>query len=374
MKYLIYDSELSGHHLEYLHHLYKGAIDRPKDLFIFSVPKSSFEKLKNEFDWPSQANISFKFIDDKELEPIHCGIPLLRFWREAKLCNRISKEVGASTIIVIYLSVTQPFLNWIVNRNTKIRGILYQIYLYTGHHGLRLLVDKFRFFIMSKSNSLERVLVLNDKYGAKMLRQIYRSEKFQFLPDPLLDIKKESLTYVKEKLSIPKNHIVFLHFGAMDYRKGTIEILKAISRLPDDFKGTFIFAGKVRQGIRNEFYDLYKYIVLNKNINVIVHDYFCQYNEIFSLLHSSDCVLMPYHNIGQSSGVLGYASFFNKPVIGPNKGLLGRLIRDNKLGYGLDEINPETLLNSILNFKPYLVSSDYARENSIDNFNSSILD
>ena len=41
---------------------------------------------------------------------------------------------------------------------------------------------------------------------------------------------------------------------------------------------------------------------------------------------------MPYHITNLSSGVIGYAALFGKPVIGPSKGLLGHLINKYQLG------------------------------------------
>ena len=54
--YLIHTPIISGHQLEYLHHLYLGALERPSDKFFFVVP-SRFTVDSAKLDWPEAVNI-----------------------------------------------------------------------------------------------------------------------------------------------------------------------------------------------------------------------------------------------------------------------------------------------------------------------------
>ena len=54
---LIFDVEISGHHLEYLYHIYSLAI-KSNDRFIFCLPHE-FEKVKEQFEWKQSDNIIF---------------------------------------------------------------------------------------------------------------------------------------------------------------------------------------------------------------------------------------------------------------------------------------------------------------------------
>lgn len=68
-----------------------------------------------------------------------------------------------------------------------------------------------------------------------------------------------------------------------------------------------------------------------------------------------------------SSGVLGYAALFNKPVIGPSDGLIGMLIKGNNLGITLESINTQSITNA---FKENITigSNNYINKNSINEF------
>ena len=50
---------------------------------------------------------------------------------------------------------------------------------------------------------------------------------------------------------------------------------------------------------------------------------------------------MPYKITKLSSGVLGYAAVFKKPVIGPSDGLIGNLIKRNGLGMCLPYVSKD---------------------------------
>lgn len=60
---LIFDYQLSGHHLEYIHHLYMAAIKEKNVNFVFSLP-NNFQEISNVLDWPSSPNVAFSFFNN----------------------------------------------------------------------------------------------------------------------------------------------------------------------------------------------------------------------------------------------------------------------------------------------------------------------
>ena len=58
MRILVFDSVLSGHHLEYIHHIYLGAIQRPEIEYVFAVPENEWFQVKDNQEWPIANNIS----------------------------------------------------------------------------------------------------------------------------------------------------------------------------------------------------------------------------------------------------------------------------------------------------------------------------
>lgn len=79
-------------------------------------------------------------------------------------------------------------------------------------------------------------------------------------------------------------------------------------------------------------------------------------------------MLTPYRNTSQSSGAIGYAAQYGKPVIGPLKGLLGYLIKHYRLGYQVDEVCANGIYTAISNFKRISVPDEYVKDNQLSDF------
>ena len=224
-----------------------------------------------------------------------------------------------------------------------------------------------RYSIFVNNKSVERILVLNDQYAVDQLNNIYSTDKFCFLPDPVPNIDMSKVKNIRCELGINPEDNVYLHFGGLDSRKGTLEILDAIALMSEEeLEGkVFVFAGRVYKSIHDDFYERYER--LKDKVKILVFDEFCDYVFLNNLCYSCDCILIPYKNPNQSSGVIGYASLFQKPVIGPSQGLLGRLIKEYKLGVTIDNIDKEMILESLK--KPLNTASiDYAHSRQILNF------
>ncbi len=66
---------------------------------------------------------------------------------------------------------------------------------------------------------------------------------------------------------------------------------------------------------------------------------------------------MPYSNTAQSSGIIGYCAQFKTPVVVPNHGLLGKLVRRYSLGYTVDLSSSKNVADFITQNKQYKDSS-----------------
>jgi glycosyltransferase involved in cell wall biosynthesis len=227
--------------------------------------------------------------------------------------------------------------------------------------------------VMARSRAIRRALVLNAPRAAEELNRLYRTRKFVALADPVPSVDKTKLRDLRTELGISADTQTFLHFGAMGERKGTLDILQAILLLPTSEHKTFIFAGRVGEEIKKEFYNL-----VGKcravGAKILVRDEFCSYELINSLCYTADCLLAPYHLTSLSSGVIGYASVIGTPVIGPADGLIGELIRDNNLGLTISEVTPEQIARAISDFTPTHASSAYAAANTIESFQKTFLE
>lgn len=81
---------------------------------------------------------------------------------------------------------------------------------------------------------------------------------------------------------------------------------------------------------------------------------------------------MPYHLTSLSSGVFGYAAVFNKPVIGPDNGLIGKLIQKYELG-----ITTQFPLKPEIYNKQIVYNSNgcfrYVTTNSLEKFSEGVM-
>ncbi|MBQ0126565.1 MAG: glycosyltransferase [Bacteroidales bacterium] len=369
MNILIFDWSVQGHHLEYLHHIYCEAVKHTKHHFYFYVP-AEFAEVKYKFIWEKAENIDIQYLKDKDLMKCKKKNLLVSAFFKSLIIRRIVLLHHIDRVWLIMFMHLMPFLPFMLPGNVLISGILYRIYFYEGSNikGARLLLEKLRYAFLAKEANVEAVYVLNDELAASKLNSIYSSSKFIQIPDPVPMIDDSRVRNIRQEIGVGESETMFLHFGGLDERKGTLEILKAIIDMPSDkLKGkVFVFAGKIKDSIHDDFYSLLQ--KAERKTRIIVYDEFCSYLFLINLCNSTDYILIPYKNTNQSSGVIGYASFFSKPVIGPSQGLLGRLIKSYNLGYAIDDLSSTGLARTMSTVKPILCSREYAITHSVEKF------
>ncbi|QBN19799.1 glycosyltransferase family protein [Flavobacterium nackdongense] len=373
-KTLFYIDCIDGHYLEYMHHLYMNCDNIKDENFVFMVPPA-FNTLSDKLQWPKFSNVEIKYISANDIKKINVnGIR-----KSFNLCNLLKKSIEeniVSDVFLISLMGFMPFLPFFVDKKVKVSGIIYLIYLYrwrSSNIKTRFL-DSIKYFIFSKSKIFSKIFLLNDVVAPVYLNKKFKTSVFRYLPDPFMHSPKNHYVDFRTKWGVSDEIVVCLHFGALTKRKGTIDILKAIINADKSSIGNccFVFAGKIFDDIQTSFYSLVG--EAQSKSQIIVFDEFCDYEFINSLCYSSDFILIPYKNPEQSSGVIGYAAQFKIPVIAPKNGLLGKLVRRNRLGFTFDDIDSSGLhyfFNNIENFK-MKVDSRYLVDKTIPAFNNLI--
>lgn len=345
MKKIIFEPTISGHVLEWIHHLYEYASSLD-DNFVFILP-SKFEIEKKHFFWKDAKNIEIKYLTENEEKKCTANGLLINAWNASWIIRKYVKTENASEVYLIFLMRLMPFLPFLLPRHTQTSGVLYRIYLYdNSKKRIRLSLEKIRYFIMAKSARVKNIYVLNDEKGAQEFNRTYGTDKFVPLVDPL-PVIKGPFHNLKAELNIPSKNTVFFQFGTIDERKNSLNILDSLFLLDEKTleSFTFIFSGRISPNIRLSFFQ--KIDLLKSKVQIIVFEGFLPYERINDLCYTSDCILTLYTNICQSSGTIGYAAFFKKYIIGPSKGLLGNLIKDFHLGITIDEITPETISTAL---------------------------
>jgi len=321
-KILIWDPTGSGHHTEYITLLYLMASKDKKNQYVFSIKKEVIEK--GGFLIVEDTNIKLDIIPDNVSSPQH---------RITSLIQSVKKHSPDRLFLIrIEEILSIRALLSLCMQNIEIQGIMYRIYLYEWkNERLKRKLKDFLYSLAYKMPMVKKVFVLNDMASAHRLNQVWYTNKYQYLTDPVTMEAIPNPQNIRVELNINDDTIIFLHCGSMSKRKGTIEILKALIKTDEDKnKRFYCFVGKVNDEIISEFN---KYIDLcREKHNIYVENDFVSYKRLCGFINSSNYILLPYKNTSQSSGVIAYASLYNKCVAVSKDGLLGRLVKRFNLG------------------------------------------
>ncbi len=333
-KILIYDLKTEGHHIEYLHHLYQGALES-KDKFVFAVGKD-FEKRSVDFQWDKSDNISFIYLENEEGE----GGILKKSWRMNRQLKKVVKEVKPDKIFLNTLMNFMPFLPYSVGES-KVSGIIYSIYLHdlATASFLNKLSNKLKYRLLSRKKSIENVFILNDNDSVLKLNEIWKTNKFKDLTDPYIPFKIEEIKDLRDELDVAEDKQIILHLGYLEERKGTLEVTDMIENTPDDEcrKYCIVFAGRIDNDIKEQFFNRIE--LLKDKIQIITKIEFLPYDYMGSLVYTADKVVLPYRIVNASSGIIGYCAQFKTPVYVPAKGLIGKLVEDYHIGRAVEKFN-----------------------------------
>ena len=355
--------ELTGHHIEYLYHLIRYRIEHPECPVFFLVTHPDFFNHLNGLEIPEDLHsrginiIHPSWQEIKELSKIPKASK--RAKTEICLLNRMVRDHSIQCCYIMHVNKYQFVLGrkiaW--QLPCPIRGILLNPFGASGNKE-PIWFAKLRKYLqllwMMRNKKLERIYILNDDVQADAMNRKYRNQNyFLSLPDPILNLPakmlKDENTLGKEK----PGKYRFLLFGALRTGKGIFMTIEALKLLPDNISGDIevFFAGQINEKDRGAFNAALSDIKqVKSDITIRYFDEFVPYNSLGSIFLNSDCVLVPYIGNQASSGLLGHAALYGKPVIGPDCGLVGRLIRSYDLGTVVANLDAAKLADAMTNY------------------------
>ena len=338
--------EFSGHALEYSQHVI-NYVSNQNDITLICVFSEEFKShIVNQ-----EHNIEIYYYDYCELNKNGYETYFKRSYVRNQILKKNILKYNCDSVYLISYDWYYPLLPFMTLKNVKYVGVYYYIYFYDWKKGIytrkvkKLIESALITCKMVKNNSIKCILFCNDSTSVSYANYFFNTNKFKMLPDPYMPIVVKNGN--NEDFDVKTSKSVFIHTGVLGKRKGTIDILKAIEILPDCYKkrAVFVFAGMVQENIRTDFE---QYIErLKYETNIIVYDKFCDYELLHTLYSKAACLLMPYRATSQSSGMFGYASQYNIPVIAPSTNLLGKLLRKYKMGYGVNPGDIEDISNAM---------------------------
>jgi len=364
--YLFYDFDVTGHHVEYVNHLPTVINqDNSSASFIFLLNEKFKEKL-NEIS----ENIRYIFFNtanfSKEKSLIH------RTRKELEFIQREAKENQVSDIFLFNIDPYQVALAWQKNRaDFKYHGILFSpptriqtpenVNIFTKWKQiLRKKRKEQQLKICVRNLNGGKIFVLNDEKVVSILNQKSNSKEspFRYLPDPILQTRGELKQDLRKKYGITADTTVLLAFGSIIPRKNLERCINALANLPKDKPFCLLIAGKGKPEYVTTLQGNYDNKRSRRHQLIIENDFLSE-SEIPDYFSAADVVLMPYINFYGSSGVLGHAMRFAKPVIAPEVGLIADLVRRYDLGLTVNPLSQDSIESALLKSKNLTIGKAY---------------
>ena len=363
MRILIFDPRIIGHHLEYLRYLVQYTIQKGHYQLYLAVHPRIEEHAPDLVDLAQQHTEQVVLLP---LTPEEYGATedptiiwrALAGWRAAA---QRAEAVEADHCVFMELNFFQPALGLPRARaaSFKVSGILFFPYCrIESQQGkwsdrFKSQMERFRKHLQLRwvlSNSqVENVFVLNDPTAAAELNDWHDTTRFKSLLDPVVNSVAAG-----EKVENQDEHFLptsgdrmhFLLFGSLREQKGVRQVLEAAAQLREEEAEhvSLHLLGKARADLRNDLPRLIRRLRSSQpDLYVQYEDRYLAYQELEAALNECDVVLAPYQRTEGSSGVIGHAAKHERPVLGPQTGLIGELIREYELGITVAASDPEAI-------------------------------
>jgi glycosyltransferase involved in cell wall biosynthesis len=216
--------------------------------------------------------------------------------------------------------------------------------------GVKFFFKHWKTRLLLRRAPVKNLFLLNGEKSCSWLSTRFGARaRFIPVPDPVAGAAADPAFVMRDAYRISSERRVFLFFGAVSPRKGADVLIKALHLLSPDTaaKSAFVFCGRPEADYAARFRQSCSNLrKIRPDIQLNIDDNFVSDECMAALFEQSDVVLMPYTRPEYSSGILALAAKARIPVIGPDTGLLGRLIRQNGLG-AVCAVCPEAVAKSI---------------------------
>ena len=302
---------------------------------------------------------------------------------ELQAVNRLLLRTGANTVLVnmidTFISGTLRRAAFGINPPIELKGKLGGHYsrpkwFSPQHTGFNSWLKKRGFANLSREGWFGSLLVPNE-YETEDLQQIFPNTQFVFMPEPGQQ-PTISRDEARRYFDLPKDAIVLLNYGVGHKRKGLHLVTEALRRI--DSPRLFLFsAGRHTRNTqaRDEAMELEK-----RNRAKVIDRYITGKEEAICF-RGCDFVLAPYLSHYGSSNVLALAVRAGRPVLASDFHLIGRRVRDRKLGVLFRDCSVDDLESKLREITqitddpvaPYSGQlSAYAKELTVEAFHSSV--
>lgn len=341
---LFYDPYTTGHHLEYLRHLIVHSESFTNTQVLFVIAQSVISQLREV------TKVDFESVPVLEFDGRN---QIRKSMLEAKWLADVVEGQACTDLVLLTADPYQYALGTSVFKkmDCAIHGILFSPphRLFSSRdaalkekivQSVRRVRKGLQLRWALSNKNLKTLYILDDSSGVKQLNKKFRPV-FKYLPDP---IEQLPMGFVSSGSSEVVQQKIILSFGSIADRKNLENIIESLQYLVD--KVTLVIAGKGKPEYVEKLRLMAEVYDKNTDIKIVIDNRFIGDKEMSQLFAKADGIVMVYRNFYGSSGVLGHAAAYRKPVLVSNVGLIPALVTEYKMGYAVGQ-TPEAIAEGI---------------------------
>jgi glycosyltransferase involved in cell wall biosynthesis len=362
---LILEPDAEGHSLEWLQHLvaFTAAEGSTGSLWI-AAPASLCDALARSTPPQLENRIGLLRLRPREQRLCtHRSLVVASFARWSAM-RRYLRLTGADAGFFLSIDLLAlPLALGLGVDGRPVSGILFRPSIHYRALGnyrpslkerLRDLRKDLLYRLMLRNRHVRTVLSLDPFFPRHAASHYACGDKVLPLPDPAFPLTAPLAASPCQGASVrefpPAGRTGLLLFGYLTERKGPLVVLDALRLLPPKVADRIavLFAGRTDPEIRAALEARRSTLQRARpQLWFQVEDRRLERDELEMLVAQSDIVLAPYQRFVGSSGVLLWAARAGRPVLAQDFGLVGRLIRDHRLGAVADATDPAALARAI---------------------------
>lgn len=322
---LLVDSLTTGHHGIYLRHIID--INNSENITFHTVLSESIPGVVADIkEFPTNIN------------PLHF---LLQKRKWLKHLNEYVVKINPD--VVHFLTGDDVYQSAILG-GVRLTNCYYPKILVTQHHVPN---GRFRRRVFSSFCKKINKIIVHTGSAKKILCAMgIQEEKISLIHYPAFHGQFQDPILYNSHIPILKSHIpVLLSLGGTRYSKGLDVLLEALKSVSLPFR--LVIAGKP-EDFDQEFID--------RNVATYAKAVDSRLRrvsdaEFIEAINAADCIVVPYRkSFDGASGPMTEGVWARKPIIGPNHGSLGDMIKTYKLGLTFEAENPNSLAEAITKF------------------------